>query len=209
MQIKKVKLKADGMSVEYEGTTSAPGPPHAITENPDAPVHPDLLDAFSRLKTALIKSIQLDWAFQFINVDMLTTAEEEAAISILRPRLNDYFSRIMDCVTVTGFSISGEDASRGVVVTGKIETKGKTTAINSPRVVFNQDVMGFEAQLESAIDECEKEVIAYMTEGKVGVSIVPDLFNQPGDEVESQDAEDPEQPEEEEKPKPRKRMKIA
>lgn len=206
MIIRKVKLKAEGLRVEYEGTTSAPGATHDIIESPNAPVHPDLLEAFSRLKTALIKSVQLDWAFQFINVDMLTTAEEDAAISILRPRMNDYFSRILDSVTVTGFSVSGEDSSRGVVVTGTIETKGKTIAINSPRVVFNQDVMGFEAQLESAIDECESEVRQYLTEGKVGVSSVPDLFNQPEEEVEEEVEQEEEQ---EEKPRPRKRMKVA
>lgn len=140
--------------------------------------HKDLVDAFQELKPALIKTLKLDWIFNCLQPSLFTETEEHNANKVLKERIWKGYEEAVSAVEVTGFSISGEESNKGVIVTGTQTVHGKKVAVNSPRIVFSHTELGIEEELESDIKKCINEVHAYLG-GKHGESSEPNLFNQP------------------------------
>lgn len=70
-------------------------------------------------------------------------------------------------VEVFKVAISGEDDNRGVVISAKIEGfSNKKMALNTPRIVFNNDEYGYETKVEKLVDKIEAEAYAYVIERK-------------------------------------------
>lgn len=189
-ELKKAKLRPQGMIVEYIGEANGKGP-HPITEDAKMPVHGDLLESFGKLKLALVSAIGLNWVFKALQTDLMTKGNEVEAAEVLMPKLQEAYSNLTDCILVTGFSLSGEESSAGVIVTGVMTLKGKSVAINSPRIVFTHDTIGIESTIEMMVDEAIHEVEAYLLHGKVGeVAQEPNLFTEaPEPEEEPEEAE--------------------
>jgi hypothetical protein len=193
--LKKVKVSATGVAIDYEGA-SHNNPSHPIAEFVKAYPHEDLKNALDALKPFVMKAMQLDWPFSSNENDLFQNADKNVAHA-----LKEYYKVLTDSVKVTGFSLSGEDASSGVIITAKMETKGRSFAVNTPRIVFAQDVFGFESECELAIDNAANEVRLYLMEGKHGEDNGdPNLFNQEPDKDQEPDEQDE---------KPRKRMRRA
>lgn len=178
MKLTKAKLdKEQGLLLSFEDSLITGGKKNA-NDKFSPPVHKDLHNAFQELKPALIKTLKLDWIFNVLQPNLLTTPEEHEANKVLKEIIWKGYEEQCFNVEVTGFNISGEDANKGVIVTGKQRVHGKTVAINSPRIVFSHTEFGIEEELEADIKKCITEVQAYLG-GKHGEDSTPNLFNQP------------------------------
>lgn len=119
--------------------------------------------------------------------------------------LEDLPNDIDKKLEVTGYSIGGEDESRGVTLTGKRFLKtNKVLNLNSPFTKFCDDNEQYEFafELEQAIDACEYEVNEYLfnkkwkivqqelpfEEEKVESDVVPDTV--PDAEIPAEDNPD-------------------
>lgn len=180
MKLKKAKIQNDekGMILDLSDDLVMGGKKDEKGSNYSPIPHKDLVEAFQELKPALIKTLKLDWIFNILQPNLLTTPEEHNANKVLKEKIWKGYEEAVSAIEVTGFSLSGEEANRGVIVTGKQTVHGKTVAINSPRIVFNHSEFGIEEELETDIKRCIIEIQAYIG-GKHGESSEPNLFNQP------------------------------
>lgn len=214
-ELKKVKVKDQGLSIEYIGDINGKGL-HPVAEKCSLPIHSDLRESLDKMRSILAATTGLNWPMRLLNTDLLTTKSEEKAAETIMPKMTEAYANMVSCIDVTGYALSGDD-SVGVVITGTLTLKGRTIALNSPRIIFGHDTLGIEGQAEMMIDECNHEVEAYLFHGKVGAVTVPDLFtnvpdedeeNVPEEELEEQD--EPQEQAEEPKTKGRKgKLKVA
>jgi hypothetical protein len=81
---------------------------------------------------------------------------------------------------ITGYSIGGKEGEEGVTITGYRKTKrGGTVTLNSPFTRFDEAPESryiLMDDLQEKIDLAEKEVLAYLFEGKKGVDPQGSLF---------------------------------
>lgn len=165
--LKKAKINPTGrLATGYSTTDSV-----FDNETGKAGVHDDLREAFDKMKYALIASHRLNWpdvVFPSKQTNLLHTPEEVAAIKALKKLLNEARAVINEAVQITGFALSGEGATAGVVITGKLTQNGKTIGISSHHFRFNEETFGFEEQLALDIDAATHEVQAYLFSSKHG-----------------------------------------
>ena len=84
-----------------------------------------------------------------------------------KDKATEQHKSMCDRVVVTGMSFSGEDQLRGVIITGKMKNRmGGYTALNSPRIVFSSDKLGFETKVEDISGLIEIEVYKCVFDGK-------------------------------------------
>jgi len=174
--LRKVKLQPNGgLKCEYQTDDRNQSMENLERSSTDV-VHPDLKAAFNKMKIAIIKSFKLDWAMTYLTENLLSSDAHKAAMKVITPILEEGQLAIDNLVTVTGFSISGEGPTEGVVITGTIECKGKKQGVSSQRIVFNQQSWGFESEIEDDVLAATQEVKEYLFENKVGQAQA-DLFN--------------------------------
>lgn len=74
---------------------------------------------------------------------------------------------IWDHMRVLGLSISGKGDNVGVVITSALTAaNGLATCINTPRIKLYAIPFGFETELATIVSTIEREVYAYLFEGK-------------------------------------------
>lgn len=133
--------------------------------------HPDLIRLRDTLREYLVKAYHLDsgyeLAIKYLKGEQKTKAEEG---------MIDLYEKI----EVTGISIGGDEQLRGVVISGKIESNNKSKcAMNTPRIVFSSEKLGYELDVEGQVELIEREVYKYLFEGKKAQK---DLFDDDGND---------------------------
>lgn len=158
--LKKAVISDNGLNVDYDEKVVIDGETTVIEHNVKTKYipHPDLINYRDSLKEYLISAFSLNKGFEmavkYLKGEQKTKVEE----SIL-----DLYSS----VEITGISIGGSDQLRGVVISGKIESFNKSKcAMNTPRIVFSSDKLGFELDVEGQIEMIEREIYKYLFEGK-------------------------------------------
>ncbi len=72
-----------------------------------------------------------------------------------------------DKLTVTSVSFSGEDHLFGVKASGTYKSfQGQGVSLTTPRIVFSQDAIGIENEVEAICDDLADECFDYLFEGK-------------------------------------------
>lgn len=162
----------NGVNYEIPGNKTFPFIPHQ-----------DLVEVRDSLREYLMRSHH--------HYDMY-----ETAIKYLKgeqkQKVTDAFLDLVQKVEVTSISISGENQLRGAVISGKIESNNKSkAAINSPRIVFSSDKIGYETNVEGQCELLESEIYEYIFNKKRAVK---DLFDQKDGDSPKEEKKSPSQP---------------
>jgi hypothetical protein len=157
IEIKQVKLIKEGEKVEvvYKETGENKS---TVDKTCEDPVHPDLKRVTASLDIHLA-----------ILTDYITEKQKDDRDTL-------------DKFVITGYSIGGKEGLEGVTVTGYKKTiRGGTVTLNSPLTRFDGDPQTryiLMDDLQSKIDLVEKEVLAYLFEGKKGADPQGSLFDE-------------------------------
>ncbi len=174
--LKKARILDSSIECEFEENKIVNDEPRVIQHTTKAPYipHPDLISFRDDLKPYLMKSLcltdQYDHDVKYLKGDQKKKAEEQ-------------HKALCDKVVITGISISGEDQLRGVIITAKLKNRmDGFTALNSPRVIFSSDKLGFESNVENLVGLIQIELYKCIFENK---SSEQTLFDQDHQEVAS------------------------
>ena len=158
--LKKVRAVKDSVTVVFHTVEAKPGKDehfeHVVTG--DRQPHPDLLEAMAKLKDPLLRSLRLiqvyETAAKYLKGDQ-------------KKKVTEAWNNVYQTLEFTGISWSGKDALAGVVLSGKYENdlEGKSP-VNSPRLCFSSDKLGYEKIVEKQVELVRIEVYKYLFEGK-------------------------------------------
>lgn len=168
--LKKVSITDKGLTAEYEEKRVIENKPVVVDHSVKADYlpHPDLIATRDTLRDYLIKSYNLHLGFE--------TALKYATKGEQKKKVEEQMESLYSTVEVTGISIGGSDQLRGCVISGKILSFNKSKqAMNSPRITFSSEKIGFEAEVEGCCELIEREVYKYLFDGKKAQQ---DLFDE-------------------------------
>lgn len=124
-------------------------------------VHPDLKDLFLRLRPILGRIFNITSFLSMVEIKDFKATDKQKEFS------RNFAGEMLKNIEVKGVSFSGSDENVGVVLTGLFTvSNNQKTAINSPRLKFNNEVFGFENELEEIVGDIETEVYAFLFKGK-------------------------------------------
>jgi hypothetical protein len=153
VHIKKAKIKEEKLICEY--TESREGGVDKISKECGETVHQDMVDAFRKLDVHVAIICE-----QVVEQDDFVSEDD---------RFSDADKKISTAIWCTGYSIGGEDEHEGVTLIGRRDlTSGKALNLVAPFTKWddehNQYTYGYE--LKNLISACNREVKAYLFEGK-------------------------------------------
>jgi len=172
--LKKAKIGETSVQCEFEENRVIDGKAHLIAHTISCSYipHPDLIRLRDTLREYLVKAYHLGSGYE-VAIKYLKGEQKKIA--------EDGMIDLYDKVEITGISIGGDEQLRGVVISGKILSFNKSKcAMNTPRIVFSSEKLGYELDVEGQIELIEREVYKYLFEGKKAQQ---DLFD--GDEKKS------------------------
>lgn len=163
-QLEKVKLVNNGgICVHYDVTEVVGGTSytnHYVVDN-GMDVHPDLAGLFEDLRPIVVRVFNINSFLSFV---------EDPANKIpakIQEQARGFAGELLNNIEVRGVSFSGKDDNVGVVITAVYKTaNGLKTCINTPRIKMATISFGFEEELEEIVGKIEREVYAYLFDGK-------------------------------------------
>lgn len=187
--LEKVKLAKDGgIEAQYEAVETNGGESYVnhYTVANTKEIHPDLANLFKDLRPIVARVFGIT---SFLS--MLESPEMKLPKSqLLAARA--FADELLDNIEVRGVSYSGQDQNVGVVITAIYTTgNGLKTCINTPRLKMATISFGFEEELEAIVGNIEREVYAYLFEGKQAQLSLFGGDNTPGDNTPGDNADDP------------------
>jgi len=169
-ELQKIKVLkgAGGVTIDFKviGGDSIPTINHSV-ENPQFP-HPDMLNAIESLKDILIKAV----GKETVHSERLIAGykglfKSEANYKELEEAFEDHITGEKTKITVTGIAVSGFDSNKGAIITGTYLCKnGSKIAVNSPRIRFEGETMGFEGILSEICLKIQEEAYLYTFKDK-------------------------------------------
>jgi len=129
--------------------------------------HPDIYKFIDELKPVVARIYGYDVLRTICLNDDFKATGSQAEI------LEKLYQKFIGNITVTGFSVSGEDDKKQCIITAKVMTELGVSAINTNKILLLNDKFGFEEELENIIDSLTDEVYSYIYEGK---DCMPSLF---------------------------------
>lgn len=167
--LKKAVIKDNSVVAEFEENRIIDDQAKVIQHRIEADYHPhpDLIEYRNKLREFLMKAYSMDkgheMAIKYLKGEQKKIAEESLI-------------ELYDILEVTGVSISGDDQLKGVVISGKIKSfNGAKCAMNTPRIVYSSEKLGYEQDVESIVELITREVYKYIFEGKKAQQ---DLFDE-------------------------------
>lgn len=163
-QLEKVKLVNNGGICAYYDVTEVVGGTsytnHYRQDN-GMDVHPDLAGLFEDLRPIVARVFNINSFLSFV---------EDPANKIpakIQEQARGFAGELLNNIKVRGVSFSGKDDNVGVVITAVYKTaNGLKTCINTPRIKMATISFGFEEELEEIVGKIEREVYAYLFDGK-------------------------------------------
>jgi len=158
--LKKAKIGDTSVECDFEENRVIDGKGHLIVHNVkcDYIPHPDLIRLRDTLREYLVKAYHLGTGYE-VAIKYLKGEQKKIA--------EDGMIDLYDKVEITGISIGGDDQLRGVVISGKIQSFNKSKcAMNTPRIVFSSEKLGYELDVEGQVELIEREIYKYLFEGK-------------------------------------------
>lgn len=186
-QLEKVKLVNNGgICAHYDVTEVVGGTSytnHYVVDN-GMDVHPDLAHLFEDLRPIVARVFNINSFLSFV---------EDPANKIpakIQEQARGFAGELLNNIEVRGVSFSGKDDNVGVVITAVYTTaNGLKTCINTPRIKMATISFGFEEELEEIVSKIEREVYAYLFDGKQAQL---SLFGADGNANPETNANDPE-----------------
>lgn len=160
----KVKLlPSGGLSADYQITETVDNEPTIADyqANINRDIHADLRECFEDLRPIVAR------VFNITSFLTLCEAKDMGLTPAKQKLFREYAEGLTKKIDVRGVSWSGSGEGLGVVITSVLETPtGLKTAINTPRIKFNQDSFGFEEELEVIVEKIKSEVYEFLFNGK-------------------------------------------
>jgi len=130
--------------------------------------HPDLLKAVDKLKGLLIQAVgRHSVKSERIIAGFKQNFKKEADYLELEKAIEDHYKGESLKIGISGVAVSGYDSNKGAIITGTYLCKnGSKIALNSPRVRFEGETMGFEQALFEICQVIEQEAYLYTFQGK-------------------------------------------
>lgn len=162
--LEKVKLiNNGGICAHYDVTEVVGGTSytnHYVVDN-GMDVHPDLANLFDDLRPIVARVFNINSFLSFVE------DKENKIPAKIQEQARAFAGELLDCIEVRGVSFSGKDDNVGVVITAVYTTaNGLKTCINTPRIKMATISFGFEEELEAIVGKIEREVYAYLFDGK-------------------------------------------
>ena len=162
--LEKVKLiNNGGICAHYDVTEVVGGTSytnHYVVDN-GMDVHPDLANLFDDLRPIVARVFNINSFLSFVE------DKENKIPAKIQEQARAFAGELLDCIEVRGVSFSGKDDNVGVVITAVYKTaNGLKTCINTPRIKMATISFGFEEELEEIVGKIEREVYAYLFDGK-------------------------------------------
>lgn len=162
--LEKVKLVNNGgICAHYDVTEVVGGTSytnHYVVDN-GMDVHPDLANLFDDLRPIVARVFNINSFLSFVE------DKENKIPAKIQEQARAFAGELLDCIEVRGVSFSGKDDNVGVVITAIYTTaNGLKTCINTPRIKMATISFGFEEELEEIVGKIEREVYAYLFDGK-------------------------------------------
>lgn len=124
-------------------------------------IHPDMKHLFDCLVDVLADTCNVYKLVDTVCLSKFEATEEQKAIA------REETEATTERITVKSVTLSGKDDNVGCIISGEMEVKGglKATVI-SPRLKYNEEIFGFEHELGTVLTELQKEIYAYLFQGK-------------------------------------------
>lgn len=162
--LEKVKLiNNGGITACYEVNEVKGGVTYAnhYTVDNGMDIHPDLANLFKDLRPIVARVFNINSFLSFVEDKNNKIPEKVQA------QARAFAGELLENIEVRGVSYSGKDDNVGVVITAVYTTaNGLKTCINTPRLKMATISFGFEEELEEIVGKIEREVYAYLFDGK-------------------------------------------
>lgn len=124
-------------------------------------IHPDMKHLFDCLVDVLADTCNVYKLVDTVCLSKFEATEEQKAIA------REETKATTERITVNSVTLSGKDDNAGCIISGEMEVMGglKATVI-SPRLKYNEEIFGFEHELGTVLMALQKEIYAYLFQGK-------------------------------------------
>lgn len=183
----KLKIHSNGHVEIHDDREINEGPTKEKVENKkksSVTPHEDLQKSLDELKPYLAECFGINYADEYTTAEGLSDDKAEA-FKIVKPILRREYKSILNEITITGISLSGNVDKRSVVITGiKLQPNKSKTALNSPNIRLTQKSFGFEDELSDVIAKILVEIELYHTgKKKAQYEMFDDNEDQQADET--------------------------
>lgn len=163
-KLSKVQLQGNGsIKVNYEICESVGGVEYTNRYKIESAkeIHPDMKYLFARLVDVLADTCNAYKLVDTVSSSKFKATEEQKAIAV------EETESTAERITVKSVTLSGKDDNIGCIISGEMGVKhGLKVTVITPRLKYNEEVFGFEAELQSVLTALQKEIYAYLFQGK-------------------------------------------
>lgn len=153
----KCKITKDGVLVIHQEHGTEAG---TNQKDGDYLPHPDLQKALDALKLYMATRLGMLEGWDYCREHLLKDAEA------LEGAMAGHKTAIERC-QVNGITIMGEGDTRGVKISGYLKTnKGDGTGLSVPKITFNEEKLGYEAEVAEICELITAEVYKYRFQAK-------------------------------------------
>lgn len=162
--LKKFKLTdKKGTHVEWSYMFSKGNAGHEDSAKIDRTLipHKQLLDRLKLMKDMVLRCEEIDYAKNIGKIPGIKLSKE------VEQAIEGSIINLSSKIEVTGFTISGKNDKRNVVITyKKISGNKKVAGRSTTAILLKGNIYGFEEELEELIEELHREVYAYLYKDK-------------------------------------------
>ena len=163
-KLSKVQLQGNGsVKVNYEICKSVGGVEYTDKYKIESTkeIHPDMKYLFACLVDVLADTCNAYKLVDTVSSSKFKATEEQKAIAV------EETEATTEGIAVKSVTLSGEDDNIGCIISGEMEVKhGLKATVITPRLKYNEEVFGFESELQSVLTALQKEIYAYLFKGK-------------------------------------------
>ena len=163
-KLSKVQLKDNGcIKVNYEICESVGGIEYTNKYKIESSkeIHPDMKHLFSCLVDVLADTCNAYKLVDTVSLSKFEATEEQKAIA------REETEATTEGITVKSVTLSGKDDNVGCIISGEMEVKhGLKVTLITPRLKYNEEIFGFEHELGTILTALQKEIYAYLFQGK-------------------------------------------
>lgn len=163
-KLTKVQLQGNGsVKVNYEICESVGGIEYTNKYKIESTkeIHPDMKHLFACLVDVLADTCNVYKLVDTVCLSKFEATDEQKAIA------REELEAIIEEMAVKSVTLSGKDDNAGCLISGEMEIKhGLKATLISPRLKYNEGIFGFESELQSVLTALQKEIYAYLFQGK-------------------------------------------
>lgn len=163
-KLSKIQLKDNGcIKVNYEISESVGDIEYTNKYKIESTkeIHPDMKYLFDCLVDVLADTCNVYKLVDTVCLSKFEATDEQRAIA--REELETTIEGMM----VKSVTLSGKDNNVGCIISGEMEVKhGLKVTWITPRLKYNEEIFGFEHELGNVLMALQKEIYAYLFQGK-------------------------------------------